>query len=54
MELTTTDSKILMACSGENSPIHLHLFAVFKKDGNVALAKLIMPRILNKAVKELT
>ncbi len=37
MELTTTDSKILMACSGENSPIHLHLFAVFKKDGNVAL-----------------
>jgi len=54
MEISTEKSKILMACSGENSPVHLHLFAIFKKDGNVALAKMILPKIMNKAVSELS
>jgi predicted regulator of Ras-like GTPase activity (Roadblock/LC7/MglB family) len=54
MEITTENAKILMACSGENSSIHLHAFAIFKNDGNVALAKMILPRILNKAVAELS
>ena len=54
MEISTEKSKILMACSGENSPIHIHLFAIFKKDGNVALAKIILPKIINKAISELS
>jgi predicted regulator of Ras-like GTPase activity (Roadblock/LC7/MglB family) len=54
MEITTADAKILMACSGENTSLHLHLFAIFKKDGNVALAKMIIPRILNKSLSALS
>jgi len=54
MEITTDNAKILMACSGENSSVHLHVFAIFKNDGNVALAKMILPRILNKSVTELS
>ena len=54
MEITTESSKILMACSGEDSSVHLHLFAIFKNDGNVALAKMILPKILNSAVSKLS
>ena len=54
MEITTDHAKIIMACSGENTSIHLHVFAIFKNDGNVALAKMILPRILNKSVAELS
>ncbi len=54
MEITTEHAKILMACSGEDTTVHLHVFAIFKNDGNVALAKMILPRILNKSVAELS
>jgi len=54
MEITTEQSKILMACSGENNSLHLHAFAIFKNDGNVALAKMILPRILSKSVSQLS
>ncbi len=54
MEITTENSKILMACSGEESSVHLHVFAIFKNDGNVALAKMVLPKILNKSVSELS
>jgi predicted regulator of Ras-like GTPase activity (Roadblock/LC7/MglB family) len=54
MEITTDNAKILMACSGETASIHLHVFAIFKNDGNVALAKMILPRILSKSVTELS
>ncbi len=54
MEIVTEKAKILMACSGENSSVHIHVFAIFKNDGNVALAKMILPKILNKSVSELS
>jgi len=54
MELITTNYKLVMACSGEHSEVHLHIFALFAKDGNIALAKMILPRILKKAIKELS
>ena len=54
MEITTENSKILMACSGEETSVHLHVFAIFKNDGNVALAKMVLPKILNKSVSELS
>jgi len=50
MEITTENSKILMACSGEDSSIHLHAFAIFRQDGNVALAKMVLPKILRESV----
>ncbi len=54
MEIITDNAKILMACSGENSSVHLHAFAIFKNDGNVALAKMILPRIMSKSVSALS
>ena len=54
MEIVTESAKILMACSGEDTPVHIHVFAIFKKDGNVALAKMVLPKILNKSVSELS
>ena len=54
MEITTEKAKILMACSGENASLHVHIFAIFKNDGNVALAKMLLPRILNKTLSELS
>ncbi len=54
MEITTERAKILMACSGEESALHLHVFAIFAHDGNVALAKMILPRILKEAVTSLS
>jgi len=53
MEIHTEKAVILMGCSGEESRVHLHMFAVFKSDGNVALGKLSMRRILPKAVEML-
>ena len=54
MEIQTEHSKVIMACSGEGSLVHIHVFAIFKNDGNVALAKMILPKILHKAVSELS
>ncbi len=54
MEITTEKAKILMACSGEDESVHLHVFAIFKQDGNVALAKMVLPKILKKSVAELS
>ena len=54
MEITTESAKILMACSGEDASVHLHAFAIFQQDGNVALAKMILPKILKESVAELS
>ncbi len=54
MEISTENAKILMACSGEDSALHLHVFAIFSHDGNVALAKMVLPKILREAVNALS
>jgi len=54
MEITTENAKILMSCSGEDASVHLHAFAIFRQDGNVALAKMVLPKILREAVSELS
>jgi len=54
MEITTEKAKIIMACSGEDASVHLHAFAIFQQDGNVALAKMVLPKILREAVTELS
>lgn len=53
MEVHTEKAVILMGCSGEESRVHLHIFAVFSADGNVALGKMAIKKILPKAVEML-
>jgi len=53
MEIHTEKAVIIMGCSGEDSRVHLHIFAVFKSDGNVALGKMALKKILPKAVEML-
>lgn len=54
MEIHTKESNILMGCSGENSPIHIHIFAIFNKTGNIALGKFQLKKVLPEAVAELS
>ncbi len=54
MEIQTDSAVALMVSSGEDSRIHLHGFAIFTKDGNITLAKLILNKILPKAVNILS
>lgn len=53
MEIHTEKAVILMGCSGEESRVHLHMFAVFQSDGNVALGKMALKKTLPKAVEML-
>jgi predicted regulator of Ras-like GTPase activity (Roadblock/LC7/MglB family) len=54
MEIHTEKGKVLMGCSGEDSRVHLHIFAIFTEDGNVALGKMALNKILPEAVKALS
>ncbi len=53
MEIHTDSAVALMVCSGEDARVHLHGFAIFTKDGNITLAKLMLNKILPKAVSAL-
>ncbi len=54
MEVEMEKAVVLMISSGNESRLHLHAFAIFKKDGSVALAKLELKKIIEKAVKALS
>ena len=54
MEIHTEKGKVLMGCSGEDARVHLHIFAIFSSDGNVALGKMALNKILPKAVEALS
>ncbi len=54
MEIHTEKGKIVMGCSGEDARVHLHIFAIFAADGNIALGKMALNKILPKAVEELS
>ena len=53
MEVEMDKAVVIMICSGEDTRLHLHAFAIFKKDGSVALAKLELKKVLEKAVSTL-
>ncbi len=53
MEVEMDKAVVLMICSGEDTRLHLHAFAIFKKDGSVALAKLELKKIIEKALETL-
>ena len=54
MELRTEKAIILMACSGEDARVHLHIFAIFSKDGNVALGKMALDKVVRTSVEALS
>jgi hypothetical protein len=43
-----------MACSGVDAAVHFHLIAVLTKDGNQALAKMQLDKMIPKIMKELS
>jgi len=53
MVLSTPNGIIIMICSGVRAEPHLHLIAVLEKDGNQALAKMTMNKLVPKFLKEL-
>lgn len=54
MQLETTGDIVLMACSGEDARAHIHVFAIFDKEGNRALAKIAMDKLVPQVVDSLT
>ncbi len=54
MDIHTENAVVLMGCSGEASRSHIHVFVIIAKDGNQALAKMAMRKVLPAIVDELT
>ena len=54
MEVEMDKAVVIMMCSGEDARLHIHAFAIFKKDGSVALAKMELKKIIEKAVDALS
>ncbi len=54
MEIHTEKANVLMGCSGEDARVHIHIFAIFAKDGNVALGKMALQKVLPEAVAMLS
>lgn len=51
--LRTPDGVIVMSCSGMEATVHFHLIAVLERDGNQALTKIQLARIIPLVMKEL-
>ena len=50
MTITTPKGLVVMECSGVDSPSHLHFIVVLKEDGNQALARKTLEKIVPKVV----
>ncbi len=53
MTVETETASIITLCSGIDSKVHIHIFAIFDKDGNSALGRLTLKKILPKVVEEI-
>jgi len=53
MQIMTSEGIVMMACSGEDARAHIHVFAIFEKDGNQALAKMALKKLVPQIVDEL-
>ena len=54
MDIKADNANIIMVCSGTDTRIHLHAFAILSKDGSIALAKMALETLIGKAAKELS
>jgi len=54
MQFMTTDGIILMECSGADERIHIHMFVILGAEGNHALTRMQMKKVIPRAVTELT
>ena len=53
MEIQTLKGKVIKVirgCSGEDAKVHLHIYAMFSDDGDVALGKMVINKMLPQAV----
>jgi len=53
MSVEADRAEILMMCSGAENRVHLHAFVIMEKDSSLALAKIELKNILEKAVEKL-
>ena len=51
--LRTQGGVVVMCCSGADSPVHFHLIALLDKDGNQALTKMQLAKLVPVIMKEL-
>lgn len=51
IEIHTAKAVILMGCSGEDTNAHIHIFALFQHDGNIALGKMALNKIIPEVVE---
>jgi len=54
MTIETEQSTIVTICSGEDARVHIHLYAIFDKEGNANLGKLTLKKIVPIVLNELT
>ena len=53
MQIDADNAIIVMVCSGVDSRVHLHAFVIMTRDGSVALAKMALKNLVEKAAAEL-
>ena len=53
MQILTEEGIVMMACSGEASRVHIHVFVILEKDGNQALAKMALNKLVPEIVEEI-
>ncbi len=54
MSIETANSTIITVCSGVESRAHIHLYAIFTKEGNANLGKLTLKKIVPVVLDALT
>jgi len=54
MEIQMEQSIVLMACSGEEERVYIHIFAIFAKNGNIGLGKIAIQKILRQVTQMLS
>jgi predicted regulator of Ras-like GTPase activity (Roadblock/LC7/MglB family) len=53
MQIDADNAIIVMVCSGVDARVHLHAFVIMTRDGSVALAKMALKNLVEKAAAEL-
>lgn len=54
LTMRTPNGLVIMACSGVDAPVHFHLITILSKDGNQALAKMQLDKMIPVIMDELS